>query len=138
MRIHDTRTMRRLAMLAILVAPGAPWLSGPRAGESAAGEGEPRVVEVVAQRFAFEPSTIDATVGERLRLVIRSDDGVHGFALRSFNVTRTIPRGGEPVIIDLTPAAAGEFPFLCSEYCGAGHDDMRGMLRVRVAGGEGR
>jgi cytochrome c oxidase subunit II len=138
MRIHDTRTMRRLPVLAILVALGVPCLSGPSAGAPAAGEGEPRVIEVVARRFAFEPSTIDATAGERLRLVIRSADGVHGFGLRSFNVTRTIPRGGDPVVIDLTPAAAGEFPFLCSEYCGAGHDDMRGMLRVRVAGEDGR
>lgn len=90
------------------------------------------MIEVVARRFAFEPAVIHATVGERIRLVIHSADGVHGFGLRSFDVQRLIPRGGSPVLIDLTPAAAGRFPFLCSEYCGAGHDDMRGMLVVRA------
>ena len=25
---------------------------------------------------------------------------------------------------------AGEFPILCSEYCGDGHEDMKGMLVV--------
>ena len=32
--------------------------------------------------------------------------------------------------IEFVASAAGEFPILCSEYCGDGHEDMKGMLVV--------
>jgi len=90
----------------------------------------PRVIEVVAKRFAFEPGRIEATEGERLRLVITSADGVHGVGIKKFRVEKTVPRGGTPVTIDFVASAAGEFPILCSEYCGNGHDEMKGLLVV--------
>ena len=92
---------------------------------------EPRVIEITARRFAFEPSEIEATVGEKLQLVVRSADGVHGLEIKKFKVKKEIPRGGEPITIDFTATAEGSFPILCSEYCGNGHDDMSGMLIVR-------
>jgi cytochrome c oxidase subunit 2 len=92
---------------------------------------EPRVIEITARRFAFEPSEIEATIGEKLQLVVRSADGVHGLEIRKLKVKKEIPRGGEPVTIDFTATAEGTFPILCSEYCGNGHDDMSGMLIVR-------
>ena len=92
---------------------------------------EPRVIEITARRFAFEPSDVEATVGETLRLLVRSADGVHGLEIKKFNIKKEIPRGGEPVTIDFTAAAEGNFPILCSEYCGNGHNDMSGMLIVR-------
>jgi cytochrome c oxidase subunit 2 len=91
---------------------------------------EPRVIDVVARRFAFEPAVIEATVGERLRLVIRSADGVHGLEIKKFKVKKEIPRGTTPVTIEFTAAEAGRFPILCSEYCGDEHDAMTGMLVV--------
>ena len=92
---------------------------------------EPRIIEITARRFAFEPSEIEATVGEKLQLIVRSADGVHGLEIKKLKVKREIPRGGEPVTIDFTATVEGNFPILCSEYCGNGHDDMSGMLIVR-------
>ena len=92
---------------------------------------EPRIIDITARRFAFEPSEIEATVGEKLQLVVRSADGVHGLEIKKLKVKKEIPRGGEPVTIDFTATAEGNFPILCSEYCGNGHDDMSGMLIVR-------
>jgi cytochrome c oxidase subunit 2 len=91
---------------------------------------EPRVIEVVAKRFAFEPAVIDVTAGEPVRLLVRSADGPHGFQVKKFKIGKEIPRGGEPVTIDFTPNVPGRFPILCSEYCGDGHDDMKGTLVV--------
>ena len=54
---------------------------------------EPRTIEVVAKRFEFEPARIEVTEGERVRLVVKSADGVHGFAVKEFKVDNTIPRG---------------------------------------------
>ncbi|MEQ1574056.1 MAG: cupredoxin domain-containing protein [Vicinamibacterales bacterium] len=91
---------------------------------------EPRVIEVVAKRYSFEPAIIEVTEGEPIRLLVKSGDGVHGFQVKQFKIGKEIPRGTEAVVIDFTPNVAGRFPILCSEYCGDGHDDMRGTLVV--------
>jgi cytochrome c oxidase subunit 2 len=62
--------------------------------------------------------------------VVTSGDGVHGVEIKKFKVTKKVPRGGDPVTIEFVAAAAGEFPIICSEYCGEGHEDMKGMLVV--------
>jgi len=93
---------------------------------------EPRVIEVVAKRFAFEPARIEVTEGERIRLVVTSADGVHGVGIKKLRVEKTVPRGGTPITIDFVASAPGEFPILCSEYCGNGHEEMKGMLVVHA------
>jgi cytochrome c oxidase subunit II len=98
---------------------------------SSAQTGEPRVIDITARRFAFEPAEIEATVGERLQLVVRSADGVHGLEIKKLKIKKEVPRGGEPVTIDFTATTEGMFPILCSEYCGKDHNDMKGMLIVR-------
>lgn len=96
----------------------------------AAIQSEARTIEVVAKRFTFEPARIEVAEGERVRLIVTSADGVHGIEIKKFKVNKKIPRGGEPVTIDFVASAAGEYPILCSEYCGNGHEDMKGMLVV--------
>ena len=91
---------------------------------------EPRTIEVVARRFTFEPAQIEATEGERLRIVVRSGDGPHGFEIKKFKVSKEVARGGEPVVIEFTPDEAGQFPIVCSLFCGDGHGDMKGALIV--------
>ena len=104
-------------------------------GSSAQTDG-PRVIEITARRFAFEPTEIDATLGEHLQLVVRSADGVHGLEIKKLKIKKEVPRGGEPVTIDFTATTEGTFPILCSEYCGKDHNDMKGMLIVRSVSGE--
>ena len=103
-----------------------------RSGTAPAGQSnEPRVIEVIAKRYEFVPSTIEVTQGERVRLVVKSGDGLHGFGVERFRVSKEIARGAT-VNIDFTPDAAGEFPILCTEFCGDGHGDMKGMLVVKA------
>jgi len=90
----------------------------------------PRVITIVAKRSGFDPARVEVTEGERVRLVITSGDGVHGLEIKKFKVNKKIPRGGEAVTIEFVANAAGEFPIICSEYCGDGHEDMKGMLVV--------
>ena len=117
-------SLRKLALLALTPFVVADIRSSAQADE-------PRVIEITARRFAFEPAEIDATVGERLQLVVRSADGVHGLEIKKLKIKKEVPRGGEPVTIDFTATSEGTFPILCSEYCGKGHNDMAGMLIVR-------
>jgi cytochrome c oxidase subunit 2 len=101
---------------------------GARAAQPAA----PRVIDVVARRFAFEPAQIEVAVGEAVRLRVRSADGIHGLEIKKLKIKKAIPRGGDVVVIDFTAKDAGRFPILCSEYCGDDHDSMKGMLVVRA------
>ena len=101
-------------------------------GGSPAQPQEPRVIEVIAKRFAFEPAEIEATVGEKLTLAVRSADGVHGIEIKKVKIKKEIPRGAAPVMIEFTPTETGRFPIVCSEYCGDGHDDMKGTLVVKA------
>jgi cytochrome c oxidase subunit 2 len=87
----------------------------------------------VAKRFTFEPAEVQVTVGERVRFLLRTADGLHGIELKKFKIAKEIPRGTKGVTVDFTATEAGRFPFLCSEYCGDGHDDMKGMLVVVAA-----
>lgn len=114
-----------LAYAGLAAAPAPPRAQAP----------EPRVVEVVAKRFAFEPTRIEVSEGETVRIMVRSADGVHGFGIKKFKVAEEIPRGGQPVVIEFTANAVGDFEILCSEYCGKGHEEMKGRLVVRARKG---
>jgi cytochrome c oxidase subunit 2 len=92
----------------------------------------PRIIEVVAKRFTFEPSKIEVTEGERVRLRVKSADGVHGVQIKKFKVNKMVPRGGESIDIDFMASAPGTYEILCSEECGEGHEVMAGSLVVKA------
>ena len=68
-------------------AASAPFDSARRSQASPLAQ-DGRIIEVVATRFAFEPARIEVTEGERVRLVVKSGDGVHGVEIKKFKVTR--------------------------------------------------
>jgi cytochrome c oxidase subunit 2 len=115
------RTVSALSGLALVVTA----LTGPRI----AAAGQPvHEVQVVASRFAFEPATIQVVAGESVRLVVRSKDGVHGFAIPKLKIDLQIPDNGDPVTAEFTAPAAGEYEIACSEFCGRGHAQMKAVL----------
>lgn len=122
------RIGRSLALITCLVAALLPAATASQTDLPQLTE--PRVIEVIARRYMFEPSQIEATRGERLRIIIHSVDGLHGFEIKKFKVSKEIARGGEPVVIEFTADEAGRFPIMCSLFCGAGHSDMKGALIV--------
>jgi cytochrome c oxidase subunit II len=121
-----------LVIVTLTTALAAGDLSAQAPQDKDASRAEPRVIEIVARRYAFEPATIEAVVGEPLRLMVVSADGPHGLEIKKFKVKQQIPRGTTPVAIEFTPTEAGRFPILCSEYCGDGHGDMKGALVVQA------
>ncbi len=122
-RVHAARVVAVALLLSAAPSNGTPAAQTP----------EPRVIEVIASRYAFDPATIDVRVGERVRLVMKSADGVHGLEIKKFKVKKEIPRGTSAVTVEFTASEAGSFPILCSEYCGDGHEEMTGTLVVRAA-----
>ena len=90
-------------------------------------------VQVVASKFRFEPAVIEVTAGEPVRLVIRSKDVVHGFAVPALKIDVQVPKSdGDPAVVEFVAPPPGRFEVACSEFCGSGHGQMKAAL-VSVA-----
>jgi cytochrome c oxidase subunit 2 len=85
-------------------------------------------IQVLAGKFAFDPSNLQVTTGEPVRLVIRSKDTVHGFSVPKLKIDVQIPKGGDPVIVEFVAPPPGRFEIACSEFCGSGHGQMKAAL----------
>jgi cytochrome c oxidase subunit 2 len=85
-------------------------------------------IQITASRYAFDPVTIPVNAGETVRLVIRSTDGVHGFAIPKLKIDVPVPKSGDPATVEFTAPAAGRYEIACSEFCGSGHGRMKAAL----------
>jgi len=85
-------------------------------------------IQVTARRYGFDPVTIQVNAGEPVRIVIRSKDGVHGFAIPTLKIDAQVPKSGDPVTVEFTAPPAGRYEIACSEFCGSGHSQMKGAL----------
>lgn len=93
-----------------------------------------RVIHVVAERFVFSPSEITVQEGDVVELRLTSEDTSHGFRLSGpGDVNVEIPkRGRGDIRVMFEAKEPGEYTFECSRVCGAGHNFMRGTLRVKA------
>src|SRR5580765_266648 len=108
---------------------GLALLATALTGSRTAAAGQPvHEIQVVASRFTFEPATIQVIAGESVRLVVRSKEGSHGFAIPKLKIDLHVPDSGEPVTAEFTAPAAGEYDIACSEFCGHGHGQMKAAL----------
>jgi cytochrome c oxidase subunit II len=98
------------------------------AGDAATADKPVHEIQITASRFAFDPDTIQVNAGEPVRIVIRSNDGVHGFAIPKLKVDVQVPKGAVPVTVEFTAPPAGRYEIACSEFCGRGHSQMKAAL----------
>ena len=117
--------MRRIALTSVVIAIATVTMAfGPVPSRA-----DPvHEVRVTARKFGFEPSVIEVVSGEPVRLVLRSEDAVHGFAIRDLNIDVRIPRGGDTVTVEFTAPRAGRYEVACSVFCGGGHGQMKAAL----------
>jgi cytochrome c oxidase subunit 2 len=92
-------------------------------------EGKPRVIPIVARKFTYEPGEITLKVNEPVVFQLTTRDVVMGFSVPDFNVRATIIPG-QTAELPMTPTRTGEFIVLCDVFCGSGHENMEGTLRV--------
>lgn len=92
--------------------------------------------KVVAVRSRFGPDRIDARVGDTLVLHItnveQTPDMIHGFGLAEHNLNVVIDPG-ETKTVRLKLEKPGVFPYYCTNFCSALHQEMQGYLTVRPA-----
>lgn len=61
-------------------------------------------------------------------------DVPHGFAIKGAENSELLVMPGETQTIKWTPKATGVFPFYCTDFCSALHQEMQGYARVSPAG----
>lgn len=86
----------------------------------------PGEVPVVARRYQFDPA-LELEAGKTYRLHVASVDTVHTLAVDGRELL-LVP--GETRVVEITPAAPGSLSLQCGEYCGLGHNKMRGSVTV--------
>ena len=85
---------------------------------------------MMAQRYGFVPQLV-LKAGNTYRIWISSTDVLHGFSLvggrqnLNFEVVPEHAFG-----LTLKPEKPGTYLIICNEYCGLGHQEMRGQIVV--------
>lgn len=113
--------------------PDAVW---DMAEAGAKREGNQVKARVVAIRSRFVPDKIEAKVGDELVIHVTNveqiGDMIHGFALNDHNRNIVIDPG-ETKTLKVKLEKPGVFPFYCTNFCSALHQEMQGYLVVRPA-----
>jgi len=98
-------------------------------------------VKMVAIRSRFIPDRIDVNEGDELVIhvtnVEQTTDMIHGIGIveQDMNV---VMDPGETKTIRLKVRGAGVFPFYCTNFCSALHQEMQGYLAVKPRGSTSR
>jgi cytochrome c oxidase subunit 2 len=92
-------------------------------------EVEPRVIEMTARRFNYEPNEIALKAGERVVVAIRSLDFIHGMNLPDLGMRLDLVPG-RVTRLNLHPKVPGVIDFVCDNFCGDGHEEMHGRFVV--------
>jgi nitrous-oxide reductase len=115
------------------------WPSNPNAVwevEETRIERSGRNVEVwmLAVRSFFAPDVIRVNRGDRVQIHVtnieQTRDELHGLAINDYNINLVIDPG-ETKTVTFTADKSGVFPFYCTNFCSALHQEMQGYLLVR-------
>lgn len=84
---------------------------------------------VVAQAWNFAPRELVVPVGATVTIYVSSPDLQHGFKITDTNVNMMVVPG-QVSTLSHTFDEIGEFNYICTEYCGTGHAQMYGTVKV--------
>ncbi|HVC18469.1 MAG TPA: cupredoxin domain-containing protein [Vicinamibacterales bacterium] len=124
--------------LALLLLPG---LTVPRAAPNhpvtrtarAAQDEAPaeRRFTIIARRCAFDPSRIEVTQGDLVRVLLKSEDIPHSFTIDAYRIAKRVSPG-HPVTFEFQADKAGTFTYYCNLTMSEGCRKMQGELVVKA------
>lgn len=117
-----------LVLLAVAVPLGGMWLASMN---------QPVAIELharMAENGGWSMDTIQAQVGQPIRLHMTSDDVVHGFAIGKSDWPALEILPGAFTDTTLTFDQPGQYTFYCTRWCGPNHWRMRGTIEVSGPG----
>ena len=117
---------QRRMLLRVSIVAGVFAAAGPLA---ILAQPKPRIIAIRAQKFTYEPAELTLKLNEPVVFQLTSAEVVMGFSVPDFKVRGTIIPG-QVTEVPMTPNKTGEFIFLCDVFCGSGHENMDGTMRV--------
>lgn len=91
------------------------------------------LVKMVAVRSTFTPTDFEVRDGDEVTVAVtnieQTTDELHGFALLDYNLNIVVDPG-ETKTVTFT-AKRGVYPYYCTNFCSALHQEMQGYLVVR-------
>jgi nitrous-oxide reductase len=91
-------------------------------------------VKMVAVRSSFEPNKVEVQQGDKVTIYLtnieQTTDELHGFGLSEHNINVVVDPG-ETKTIEFVADKTGVFPFYCTNFCSALHQEMQGYLLVK-------
>ena len=103
------------------------------------GQGKRVDIKMAAIRSHFAPDNLEGvqvgdTVYFHVTNIEQDWDIVHGFAVLGANNAELILAPGATRTLKWVPNAPGVYPFYCTDFCSALHQEMQGYIRVSPAG----
>ena len=120
--------MKALKSRLLIYGVMATFITVVIGGHLIAAENE-QVIQITAKRFEYSPKEITLKKGVPVVLELTSLDRLHGFNCPGLKLRMDI-RPGKVNTLRFTPDQTGTFPFHCDNFCGSGHEGMRGTIIV--------
>jgi nitrous-oxide reductase len=91
-------------------------------------------VFMVLVRSSFEPFKIEVNQGDKVTIYMtnieQTTDELHGFGLADYNIN-VVADPGETKTVEFVADKPGVFPYYCTNFCSALHQEMQGYLLVK-------
>jgi nitrous-oxide reductase len=92
---------------------------------------------MVAVRSTLTPTHFEVNHGDKVTIYItnieQTTDELHGFGLVDYNVNVVVDPG-ETKTIEFVADKAGVYPYYCTNFCSALHQEMQGYMLVKPRG----
>lgn len=86
-------------------------------------------LKCVARMWSFNPETVTVPEGSEVDIYLSAADVVHGMWITHKNVNlMAVPGAVNKTTVKFNKP--GEYDLICHEYCGSGHQNMRGKIIV--------
>jgi nitrous-oxide reductase len=100
-------------------------------------QGNRVTVKMVAVRSTLTPTEFEVREGDIVTVAVtnieQTTDELHGFGLLDYNINIVVDPG-ETKTVTFTANKGGVFPYYCTNFCSALHQEMQGYLLVRPRG----
>jgi nitrous-oxide reductase len=97
-------------------------------------KGDKVLVKTVVVRSTITPTSVEVKQGDTVTFAItnieQTTDELHGFGLLDYNLNLVIDPG-ETKTVTFKADRAGVFPYYCTNFCSALHQEMQGYLIVK-------
>jgi cytochrome c oxidase subunit II len=90
---------------------------------------EAKIIQITARKFEFIPAELTLQAGVPVILELATEDVTMGFDAPGLGLHAEIVPG-KVTRVAFTPDKPGTFDYICDIFCGEGHEDMGGVIKV--------